>query len=246
MQPAASVLYGYEGRMAFSKRGRGGQSIRPRRVAASAPLSGIMSNERLPAIAGQPFDHAEGDRPDRLPSRRQVWRDLHSPASKSTIQAIYTQLARHPEITDSDMPKKEPGFAERLQTAAKAKKMQLEKSRAMASANGSDAVASNAAQVQAVAERRIRTAERKRTDRLEAQEREAQRAAEKARQAQAAIDQIALKDAERVAKVEAAAAREREQKVACRAKGPAEVSHRRSPIRAELASGTVIKRQELE
>ena len=125
------------------------------------------------------------------------------------------------------MPKKEPGFAERLQTAAKAKKMQLEKSRAMASANGSDAVASNAAQVQAVAERRIRTAERKRTDRLEAQEREAQRAAEKARQAQAAIDQIALKDAERVAKVEAAAAREREQKVARDAKYAARKARRR-------------------
>jgi hypothetical protein len=125
------------------------------------------------------------------------------------------------------MPKKEPGFAERLQTAAKAKKIQLEKSRALPSANGAHSAESNAAQAQAVAARKIRTADRKRTDRIGAQEREAQRAAEKARQAQAAVEQTARKDAERVAKAEADATLKREQKAARDAKYAARKARRR-------------------
>src|SRR5215210_5344216 len=101
------------------------------------------------------------------------------------------------------MPKKEPGFAERLQTAAKAKKAQLEKIRALAPAKGVPSAEGQAAQSEAGAARKMRTAARKHSDRIAAQEREAQRAAEKVRQAQATIEQSARKDAERIAHAEA-------------------------------------------
>ncbi|MGH8664259.1 MAG: DUF6481 family protein [Burkholderiales bacterium] len=116
------------------------------------------------------------------------------------------------------MPKKEPGFAERLQTSAKAKKVQLEKIRALAPANGAQSAEGQAAQMEALAARKIRTANRKYSDRVGAQEKEAQRAAEKARQAQAAIEQNARKDAERLAQAEAAAALKKDQKAARDAK----------------------------
>jgi hypothetical protein len=116
------------------------------------------------------------------------------------------------------MPKKEPSFAERLQTAAKAKKTQLEKIRALTPADGAPSADGQTAQSGAEAARKMRTAERKHSDRVAAQEREAQRVADKARQAQAAIEQIASKEAERVAQIEAEAALKKDQKAARDAK----------------------------
>ena len=116
------------------------------------------------------------------------------------------------------MPAKEPGFAERLQTAAKAKKAQLEKSRASVPANGPLSTARRATQVEAAAARTIRTAERKESDRVGAQQRGAQRAAENARQARAVVDEKVRKDAERNAKAEADAALKQNQKTARDAK----------------------------
>jgi hypothetical protein len=125
------------------------------------------------------------------------------------------------------MPKKEPGFAERLQTAARAKKAQLQKMRAPAPADGVPPAEGQAAQLEAGAARKMRTASRKHADRVGAQEREAQRAAEKARQAQAAIDQSARKDAERVAQAEADAAHKKDQKAARDAKYAARKARQR-------------------
>ena len=120
------------------------------------------------------------------------------------------------------MPAKEPGFMERLQTAAKAKKAQLEKIRASAAANSAKSTGRQAAQVEAAAARKIRTAERKDSDRVGAQQREAQRAAENARQALAVVDEKVRKgaerDAERAAKAEADAALKQNQKAARDAK----------------------------
>ena len=120
------------------------------------------------------------------------------------------------------MSRKEPGFAERLQTAAKAKKAQLEKLRAPVPANAPQLTARQAAQVEAAAARTIRTAERKESDRVGAQQRGAQRAAENARQARAVVDEKVRKDAERdaerAAKAEADAALKQTQKTARDAK----------------------------
>ena len=116
------------------------------------------------------------------------------------------------------MPAKEPGFAERLQTAAKAKKAQLKKLLAPVPATGPQSTERQAAQVEAAAARKIRTAERKDSDRVGAQQREAQRAAENARQALAVVDEKVRKDAERGAKVEADAALKKNQKAARDAK----------------------------
>jgi hypothetical protein len=125
------------------------------------------------------------------------------------------------------MPKKEPGFAERLQTAAKAKKAQLEKIRARSGADGVPSVEAKGAQSEAAAARKMRTAGRRDSDRVAAQEREAQRAAEKARQAQAVIEQRARKDAERLAQLEADAAHKRDQKIARDAKYAARKARQR-------------------
>lgn len=120
------------------------------------------------------------------------------------------------------MPAKEPSFAERLQTAAKAKKDQLKKLRAPVPANGPQSTERQAAQVEAAAARKIRTAERKDADRAGAQQREAQRVAENARQALAVAEEKARKEAERaaerVAKAEADAALKQNQKAARDAK----------------------------
>ena len=124
------------------------------------------------------------------------------------------------------MPKKEPGFAERLQTAAKAKKAQLEKIRSVGPADGEQPAAGQAAQSEAEAARKMRTAARKESDRVGAQEREAQRAAEKVRQAQDAIDAIARKEAERVAQIEAEATLKKDQKAARDAKYAARKARR--------------------
>jgi hypothetical protein len=120
------------------------------------------------------------------------------------------------------MPAKEPGFAERLQTAAKAKKAQLKKLLAPVPATGPQSTERQAAQVEAAAARKIRAAELKDSDRVGAQQREAQRAAENARQALAVVDEKVRKDAERdaesAAKAEADAALKQNQKAARDAK----------------------------
>lgn len=112
------------------------------------------------------------------------------------------------------MPRKEPGFAERLQTAAKAKQAQLEKIRTATLANEPQVAERQAARVEAAAARRMRTAEQKKLNRATAELKEAQRAAEKARQAQAVAEDKARKDAERVARAEADAALKQAQKAA--------------------------------
>ena len=112
------------------------------------------------------------------------------------------------------MSRKEPGFAERLQTAAKAKQTQLEKIRATALANGAQFTERQAARVETAEARKIRTADRKYSNRVTAELRDAQRAAEKARQAQAVTEEMARKDAERTAQVVADAALKKEQKAA--------------------------------
>lgn len=116
------------------------------------------------------------------------------------------------------MPAKEPGFMERLQTAAKAKKAQLEKLRAPVPAKGQQSTERQAAQVEAAAARKIRTAGRKDSDRMGAEHREAQRAAENARQALAVVDERARKEVERRAKAEADATLKKNQKAARDAK----------------------------
>ena len=128
------------------------------------------------------------------------------------------------------MPAKEPGFAERLQTAAKAKKAQLEKLRAPVPANGPRSTERQAAQVAATAARKIRTAERKDSDRVGAQQRGAQRAAENARQALAAVDEKVRKDAEgdaeRAAKAQAVEEERQRQRAESEARQAAERTRR--------------------
>jgi hypothetical protein len=115
------------------------------------------------------------------------------------------------------MSKKEPGFAERLQTAGKAKKTQLEKNRAgpglrrTVRRGAGRTIGSGSSTKDAQGAPEVRRPRRSpRTD--------AQRAAEKARQAQAAIEQSTRKDAERVAQAEADAAHKNDQKAARDAK----------------------------
>ena len=69
------------------------------------------------------------------------------------------------------MPRKEPGFAERLQTAAKAKKAQLERIRTFGPGTREQSTQQQAAQLEAAAARKIRTAERKNTDQVGAERR---------------------------------------------------------------------------
>ena len=109
------------------------------------------------------------------------------------------------------MSRKESGFAERLHKAAKAKQAQLEKIRATALANDAQSAGRQAARVEAAEARKIRTAEHKYSNRVTAELRDTQRAAEKARQARAVAEEQARKDAERVALLEADAALKKDQ-----------------------------------
>jgi putative endonuclease len=117
-----------------------------------------------------------------------------------------------------DMPAKEPGFAERLKTADKAKQAKLEKIRATTQASDPQLAERQAAQVKTAEARKTRTAERKDANRVVAKQVEAKRAAEKAGKAHAAAEQKARKEAERVAKAQADAALKQEQKAARDAK----------------------------
>jgi hypothetical protein len=107
---------------------------------------------------------------------------------------------------------------ERLQTAAKAKKAQLERMRATVPADGAQSAERQAGQVEAAAARKVRTAERKCSERVAAQQRQVLRGAEKARQAQAVIEENARKHVARVSQAEADAALKRDQKAARDAK----------------------------
>jgi Family of unknown function (DUF6481) len=113
-----------------------------------------------------------------------------------------------------DMSRKEPGFAERLQTAVKAKQAQLEKIRATALANDAQSAQRRAIRVETAEARNIRTAEHKYANRVAAELRDAQREAERARQAHAATEEEARKNAVRVARVAADAALKQDQKAA--------------------------------
>jgi hypothetical protein len=125
------------------------------------------------------------------------------------------------------VPSKEPTFIERLQTAAKAKKAQLEKIRAAGPVSGAKAAEPPAGQAEAAAARKLRTAERKQSERVAAQQKEALREAERARQAQAVIEEKARKHVERVAKAEADAALQKDQKAARDAKYAARKARQR-------------------
>ena len=69
------------------------------------------------------------------------------------------------------MSRKEPGFAERLQTAAKAKQAPLEKIRATAPANDPQSAERQAARMETARAHKIRTAERKHANRVAAERR---------------------------------------------------------------------------
>ena len=112
------------------------------------------------------------------------------------------------------MPRKEPGFAERLQMAVTAKQAQLKKIRATTLANDAQSAERQAARVETAAARKIRTAEQKQANRVAAELRDAQHAAEKARQAHAVTEEQTRKDAERIARAEADAALKKDQKAA--------------------------------
>ena len=107
---------------------------------------------------------------------------------------------------------------ERLQTAAKAKKAQLEKIRATGPANGAQSAERQAGQVEAAAARKVRTAERHDSERVAARQKEALREGEKARRAQAVIEESERKRVEAVAQSEADAALKMDQKAARDAK----------------------------
>ena len=110
------------------------------------------------------------------------------------------------------MSGKEPTLAERLQTAAKAKRIQLQKIRGTALVNDAQSAERQAARVELAKARQIRTAERKHANRVTAERRHAERAAEKARQAHVVMEEKARKNAERIAQEEVEAALKKDQK----------------------------------
>lgn len=112
------------------------------------------------------------------------------------------------------MARKEPDFAERMQTAAKAKQAQLEKLRASAQANAAQSAERHAALMETEKARQIRITERKLANRLAAEKREAERAAEFARKAREIAEEKARIEAERIAKLAAEEALKKEQKAA--------------------------------
>jgi len=126
-----------------------------------------------------------------------------------------------------DMPAKEPGFAERLQTAVKAKQAQLEKIRATTQASDPKLAERQAAKVETAKARKTRTAERKDANRATAKQVEARRAAEKATKAEAVAAQKASKEADRVAKAQADAKLKQDQKAARDAKYAARKARQR-------------------
>jgi hypothetical protein len=135
---------------------------------------------------------------------------------------VHLTIGRRPQGCHAreieEMPRKEPGFAERLQTSAKAKQAQLHKIRATTLANDPRVAERQAARVEAAEARKMRAAEQKKANRATAELKEAQRAAEKARQAQAVAEEQTRRDAERAAREDADAALKQVQKAARDAK----------------------------
>ena len=116
------------------------------------------------------------------------------------------------------MARKEIGFAERLQTAASAKRAQLEKLRSMTQAGETQSAERQAERAAAEGMRQIRRAERETAMRAAAAQKDAERAAEKTRQARAVADEKERKAAERLVQAEADAALKSSQKTARDAK----------------------------
>lgn len=112
------------------------------------------------------------------------------------------------------MSLKEPGFAERLQTAAKAKQAQLEKMRATVLAGDTQSSERQAARMETAKARQIRAADRKHAKKVIAERRAAELAAERARQERAVAEEKMRKEAARVAQAEADAALKKDQKAA--------------------------------
>jgi hypothetical protein len=112
------------------------------------------------------------------------------------------------------MSLKEPGFAERLQTAAKAKQAQLEKMRATMLASDAQSTERQAARIETAKARQIRTADRKHAKQVTAERRAAELAAERAKQERVVAEEKVRKEAARVAQAEADAALKKEQKAA--------------------------------
>ena len=112
------------------------------------------------------------------------------------------------------MSRKAPSFAERLVTAVKAKRTQLEKIRATALANDAQSAERQTTRVETAEARKIRTAEHKASKRVAADLRVAQRAAEKTRQARAVTEEKTRKEAARVGQSEADAVLRQNQKAA--------------------------------
>src|SRR4051794_4544425 len=118
-----------------------------------------------------------------MASVRSGIRDFHSPRrlahADCNSSSVRTRLAGHgaseaaPRISyhcglrrHALMASKEPGFAERLQTAAKAKKDQLGKIRATKLASGAQSAERRAVRVETAEARKIRTTERKDSNRI--------------------------------------------------------------------------------
>jgi len=116
------------------------------------------------------------------------------------------------------MPRKEPGFAERLQTAVKSKQAQLEKIRTATQASEPKPAEAPSDETKAAAERKARNAERKEADKAIAKRKEDERAAAKAAQVRATAEAKERKEAERVARAQAEAALKVDQKAARDAK----------------------------
>jgi hypothetical protein len=136
-------------------------------------------------------------------------------------------LPDNPNRESIDMSRTEPGFAERLQTATKAKQAKLEKLRAAALSSAPQTTERQAARMEAEKARAIRTAERKQANQAAARQRAAERAAEQAKKVQAIADEKARKEAERLAQLEMEAARKLEQKAARDAKYAARKARQR-------------------
>ncbi|MBL0292154.1 MAG: hypothetical protein IPQ15_16320 [Betaproteobacteria bacterium] len=98
-----------------------------------------------------------------------------------------------------DMPRKEPGFAERLQTAVKAKTTQLERMRATALANEPHRHAAGC-RVEAAEARKIRTAEQRHANRVTAELRDGTTRGREGRASLIVQEEKARKDAERATK----------------------------------------------
>lgn len=118
------------------------------------------------------------------------------------------------KVKTQNMSRKEPDFAERQQTAAKAKQAQIERIRAMVLANDAQSAERQAARVETAKALQIRTAERKYANRVIAERKAAELVAEKARRASAVAEESARKGAEGLAQAEADAALKNDQKVA--------------------------------